>query len=85
MRPYFLGDWDQTLPLQRANKAVVHILTFFACSVDTGFSSVSEPGNCSGIANTNKSLRNAAANALAKEPSTEHRPAETKTKPTRCL
>lgn len=85
MRPYFLGDWDQTLPLQVAKKAVVHILTFFACSVDTGFSSVLEPGNCSGIANTNKSLRNADANALAKEPSIEHRPAETKTKPTRCL
>ena len=85
MRPYFLGDWGQNLPLQIANKAAVYILTFFACSVDTGFSSVLEPGNCYVIANTNKSLRNVDANALAKEPSVEHRPTETKTKPRRCL
>ena len=49
----------QNLPLQIANKSAVHILTFFACSVDTGFSSVLEAGNRYGMANTDKSLRNA--------------------------
>lgn len=73
----------QNLPLQIANKSAAHILTFFACSVDTGFSRVLEPGNCYVIANTNKSPRDAEAHSGAREPSIEPRHTETKTTPRR--